>query len=141
MAPMSRGGLLAVLTSAVVLAALAPLSLAAPRTTAPGVLVNVHVTISDTTIKLTPKTAPRGSDARFLIRNIGKKPHTFTLGAAKVRPGSPTGFTRAFPPKSHQIFVLLLTYRGTLPYSVDGGRSGMKGVFTIGETCALCIPD
>ena len=136
-----RGIVLTVVTSALVVAALVPAAQAGPRTTAPGVLVEVRVTISDTGVTLTPKTAPRSSDARFSIRNIGTKAHVFTLGSAHTRPGSPTGFSRAFPPNSHQSFVLLLLYRGTLPYRVDGGHAGMKGVFTIGNTCALCIPD
>jgi hypothetical protein len=138
---MRRRGVPTVVASLLVVLVLAPLSAAELRTTAPGVLVNVHVTISDTKVTLTPKIAPRGSDARFVVRNIGKKAHTFTIGSNIVRPGFPTGFTRAFPPKSHKVFILFLTYRGTLPYRVDSGRSGMKGVFIVGDTCTLCIPD
>jgi hypothetical protein len=43
--------------SALLAAAFAPALQARPQTTAPSILVNVHVTISDTKIKLTPSSA------------------------------------------------------------------------------------
>jgi hypothetical protein len=122
-------------------AAFAPAAPAGHTTTAPSVFVNVHVTISDTKLTLTPKVAPRGAAARFLIRNIGTKPHTFNFGSTKIGSGFQTGFARVIPPKSRQILLLYLNYRGRLAYSVDSARAGMKGLFDVGPTCAQCIQD
>jgi hypothetical protein len=137
---MRRAGAVTVVAAAVIAAVLAPFSGATARTTSPAVLVNVHVTITDKGVIMKPKTAPRGSDARFVIQNIGKKPHSFTLGTVR-KAGLPTGFTRIFGPKSHAIFVLYLEYRGPLQYEVDKGGKGLDGVFLVGDTCALCNTD
>lgn len=136
-----NGALTALVVSALLVAAFAPAAPARPQTTSPSIFINVHVTISDTKITLTPNVAPRGSDARFLLRNIGTKAHLFTFGSTKVGSGFQTGFTRLVKPNTRQILLLYLSYRGTLPYFVDDARSGMKGRFTVGPTCALCIQD
>ncbi len=124
---------------------LAPSAAARPQTTAPNIFVNVHVTLTDSKVILSPKSAPRGSDARFIISNTGTKPHTFTLGANKLGANFQSGFTRVVKPKQHQILLIYLNARGALPYY--GGATAkhaspkMKGVFLVGPQCALCVPD
>jgi hypothetical protein len=129
----------------VLCAVLASAAVAQPQTTAPNVFVNIHVTLTDTKVILTPKTAPRGSDARFIVTNTGTKPHSFTLGSNKVSPALQSGFTRIVAPKHHEILLLYLNARGALPYY--GGATpkkaspAMKGIFLVGATCAECIQD
>lgn len=126
-------------------ALLVPTASGRPQTTAPNVFVNIHVTLTDTKVILSPKTAPRGSDARFIVSNKGTKPHSFTLGSNKLGAATQAGFTRVVKPKQQQILLIYLNARGALTYY--GGTTpskalpGMKGTFVVGAQCALCIPD
>jgi hypothetical protein len=108
---------------------------ARPRTTAPPPVVNVKVTITDTRIGVTPKVAQRGDYARFIMINVGKRPHTFTLGSTKHGTGVQTGFSKALKPNEQKTLLLFLDYRGQVAYrgSLPADRSlpGMRGVFTI----------
>jgi hypothetical protein len=119
-----------------VVAAAALAAGAAFGTTAPSIIVQVHVTITDSKITVTPKRAPRGSDAQFIVRNVGTKLHTFTLGTAKRSTGKQTGFSRVMAPHTQKILLLYLDYRGALPYfsntPADKAKSGMHGTFTVG---------
>lgn len=122
-------------------AILVPAAESQTRTTAPSVFVNVHVTLTDSKVIVSPKTAPRGSDARFIIRNIGTKPHSFTLIT-----GAQHGFSRVFKPGKHATTLLLyLNYRGALTYyggdsSAQAGPA-MRGTFLVGPTCTQCVQD
>jgi hypothetical protein len=113
----------------------APQRFGGPRTTAPPPVVDIKVTITDTRIGLTPKGAQRGDYARFILLNVGKKPHTFTLGGTKHGTGVQTGFSRLLKPKEQKILLLFLDYRGRIAYRgtlpADRSLPGMKGVFTI----------
>src|SRR5476649_2741945 len=126
-------------------AVLASSAYARPQTTAPNVFVNIHVTLTDTKVILSPKSAPRGSDARFIVTNTGTKPHSFTLGSSKLGANLQSGFTRTVNPKQHKILLLYLNTRGVLSYY--GGATpkkaspAMKGIFLIGPQCAECVPD
>ncbi|MBV8079768.1 MAG: hypothetical protein JO186_05255 [Actinobacteria bacterium] len=124
--------------SSLVAACTVPAALASPETTAPSVYVNIHVTLSDSKITVSPKTAPRGANARFIVRNIGTRSHDFTLSY-----GGGRGFTRAFAPGVQKILVLYLNVRGTMTYyggsSAAASKPGMKGFFIVGDTCAACI--
>ena len=109
--------------------------LARPQTTAPPPVVDVKVTITDNAIRMTPKQAFRGDYARFILVNVGKKPHTFTFGAKKKGTGVQTGFTKPLRPNEQKILLLFLDYRGRVSYfgslAADRSKAGMKGVFTI----------
>jgi len=124
---------------------LTPSAAARPQTTAPNVFVNIHVTLTDTKIILSPKTAPRGSDARFIVTNKGTKPHSFTLGSNKLGADLQSGFTRLVKPKQHEILLLYLNARGALPYyggiTAKKASAAMKGIFLVGAQCAECIQD
>jgi hypothetical protein len=110
-------------------------SFAGPQTTAPPPVVDVKVTITDSTIKMTPKRAFRGDYARFILVNVGKKPHTFTFGAKTKGAGVQTGFTKPLRPNEKKILLLFLDYRGRVTYfgslTADRAKAGMRGIFTI----------
>jgi len=143
---MGKGmGLRAIATGVMLGAIVVPSALARPQTTAPNVFVNIHVTLTDSKVILFPKTAPRGSDARFIVTNKGTKPHTFTLGSSKLGAGLQSGFTRVVKPKQHQILLLYLNARGALPYyggaTAKKALPSMKGIFLVGPQCAECVQE
>jgi hypothetical protein len=83
-----------------------------PRTTAPPPVANIKITITDSGIHMSPKIAQRGTIGRFILVNVGKKPHTFVLG-----------------------LILFLDFRGPIPYSgvlpADRNKPRMKGIFRV----------
>jgi hypothetical protein len=119
------------------IAALVPASqsLAESETTAPPPLVDVKITITDSRFAVSPKRARRGSLARFILVNLGRKPHAFKLGHQRRGTGAQTGFTTAVPAGKQKVNILFLDYRGTLAYSpalpTDRAKRGMTGNFTI----------
>jgi hypothetical protein len=114
----------AVLPAALLLATSAQ---ARPLTTVPTVVVDIHVTITDTRITLDRSSAPRGDEARFLIRNTGTRIHNFTVQGA---------FTRTLKPKQRQSAQLFLDFRTKLRYfdNLPGQRTkpGMHGFIVVG---------
>lgn len=108
---------------------------ARPLTTKPQLVVTVRVTITDTSIGLSAHSAPRGVEARFVIRNTGTKAHNFTLNGPKSPAGGRQGFSRTLKPGQHvsvQIFLDVRareTYFGGLP--ADRGKPGIRGFFVI----------
>jgi hypothetical protein len=125
---------------AVSAAMLVPPAQSQPRTTAPDVYVNVYVTMTDTKFILSRHGGPRGADARFVLHNVGKHPHAFTLGTAKAGTGLQSGFSKTIMPGKQDILILFLDYRGKVPYfgglPADRSKPGMRGDFTIGA----CLP-
>ena len=116
--------------------ALVPATQAHPLTTAPTVFYNIHVTLTSSRIVLDRHNAPRGTYARFIIRNLDTRPHNFTLGKVRRGTGAQSGFSRTLKPRQKVILLLFLDYRGAIPYRAglpaDRSKSGMTGVFTIG---------
>jgi hypothetical protein len=107
-----------------------------PQTTAPDVFVNIQVKVTDTRITLDRHSANRGDEGRFILRNVGKKPHTFTLGTTTKKGGAAqTGFSRLLKPGEQKILILFLDYRGPVPYrstlAHDRTLAGMRGVFHV----------
>jgi hypothetical protein len=93
--------------------------------------------MTDTSFTLSRHEGPGGSDARFIIRDTGKKPHDFQLGNKKTGLGFQSGFKADLKPGQQKILILYLDYRGvkvpyfgSLPYDRNNPR--MKGVFKIG---------
>ena len=123
--------------AAVSIVALVPAAQSAvqPRTTAPPPVANIKITITDTAIRMSPKIAQRGTIARFILVNIGKKPHTFVLGHERRATGTQTGFTKALKPSQQSILILFLDYRGPIPYlgslPADRTKPLMKGIFRV----------
>jgi hypothetical protein len=110
-------------------------SSARPETTAPPPVVTIKVMITDSRISMSPKRAQRGAMARFILLNLGKKPHTFKLGHQRHGTGTQTGFTKPLKPSEQSILIFFLDYRGRLPYlsplPADRSKPAMKGFFTI----------
>lgn len=107
----------------------------APQTTAPPQVWTIKITITDSAIRMSPKSAPRGDMGRFILVNAGKKRHAFSLGHLRHQTGSQTGFARTLNPGQQSILLLFLDYRGTLPYlatlPADRLKPAMKGTFKI----------
>jgi hypothetical protein len=92
--------------------------------------------LTDSRISLDRRSAGRGDEVRFIMRNAGTKLHNFTLGGAAVRgTGRQTGFSVTLRPKQEKFILLFMDYRGPIPYksklSQDLHKPGMRGVFTI----------
>jgi len=101
--------------------------------------VDVYVRITDNGIRMTtfesanrtgtPElilAAPRrGQRAIFIVRNYGQKRHDFAVLGKKTRAISPGG-------KAH--FSVNLLSRGAFPFqsTLDKGKTGFRGVFTVG---------
>jgi hypothetical protein len=106
-----------------------------PLTTVPNVFLTVHVTITDSRIRLDRRSARRGDEVRFVIRNAGTKAHNFTLGGKATVRRVQTGFVSTLKPRQEKLVLLFMDYRGPLPYRStlqhDLGKPGMKGIFTI----------
>lgn len=134
----TRSSLLALAAAAVTLV---PASQAAthagtgPATTAPPIVTTVKITVTDTAIRMSPKVAQRGSIARFILVNVGKKRHTFALGHEKRGTATQTGFTKTLKPNQQSVLILFLDYRGILPYratlKADRANPKMRGTFKI----------
>ena len=110
---------------------------ARPTTTEPTEIIDFNVSLRDSGITVSPKVGARGTAGRFIVRNFGKKAHTFTVGNDKVvvlhKAGLSTGLMR---PKSRaKILLLFFDYRGKLQYRsiAPGDRTNprMRGFFTI----------
>jgi hypothetical protein len=124
----------------VVLALLPALSLVAsadarPLTTAPQYVLAVHVTITDTRIVVDHHSAPRGVEARFVIKNTGAKAHNFTLSGRTSPTGVRQAFSRTLKPRQRAIASIFLDVRGRIPYfdrlAADRQKAAMRGFFVI----------
>jgi hypothetical protein len=130
----------------VALAAIAvPAATSSMRTTAPSVYVNVHITLDDGKVIMKPKTGPRGSDARLIVKNVSKKPQLFAFDYADLGNGLHSGFLRVFKPGQKSVLILYLSNRGFMPYwsgrTYARARPTARGKFLVGNQCALCNPD
>ena len=106
-----------------------------PQTTAPPQVANIKITITDTGIRLSPKIAQRGSMGRFVLVNVGKKPHTIVLGHERRGTGVQTGFSKSLRPSQQAVLLLFLDFRGLIPYRAtlpaDRSKPAMQGTFRI----------
>jgi len=103
-----------------------------PQTTSPIEFVSIGVKITDARIVLSRSSAPRGHYGRFVVRNVGKTSHSFTLGKQTARrTAAQRGFTLTVKPRRQKILLLYFDYRGKLPYYADLNKPGAKGIFTI----------
>lgn len=105
---------------------------AQPQTTAPTSVRKIHVTITDSRITLSPHDVPRGVVGRFVITNVGTKPHNFTLEAGTV--ATPL-LTQTLAPHKQAVVPLFLDYRGKVRYldrlAADREKPGMRGIFVV----------
>ena len=96
---------------------------------------NVKIIITDAGISVSPKIAQRGTIGRFILVNIGKKPHTLVFGHERRGTGVQTGFKKALKPSQQSVLILFLDFRGEIPYRsilpADQNKPRMKGIFRI----------
>jgi hypothetical protein len=113
-------------------------------TTQPSVFVPIHVTISDSKVTISPKSEPRGSTARFIVKNTGSKPVTFSVGKESPGLGVRFGFRTVLRPGAGKTLLLYLAARGRVPYYVGGSygraKASQKGQLVVGATCSVCAP-
>ena len=108
---------------------------ARPLTTTPSLTVDVHVTITNTRIVLDRHSAPRGVEARFVLKNSGTKSHNFTLNGKTTPTGVRQEFSRTLKPQQRVIVPIFLDRRARIPYfdalPADRGKPAMRGFFVI----------
>jgi hypothetical protein len=129
---MRRRGLVAV-ASLTALVVAAP-GFARPQTTNAPAILSIKVTITDKSITVKPKAAPRGTNAIFILTNRGTKTQKWILGSTARGAGKTIGFASVLRPDQQKNVVMYLDYRGALPYStsqVSGSHTVLRGTFTI----------
>jgi hypothetical protein len=108
---------------------------ARPDTTVPTTVLNVHVTITDSRITLDRRSAPRGVEGRFVIKNVGTKTHNFTLDIGATGAAATPLLTQTLAPHRQAVVELFLDYRARVQYldrlPADRNESGMRGVFVV----------
>ena len=104
-------------------------------TTRPTLILDIRVTINDERIVVDPRRAPRGVEARFIIKNEGSKRHNFTLSGKKGPAGVREGASETLEPGRTKTVQLVLAFRARIPYfgglEADRDKAGMRGVFVI----------
>jgi hypothetical protein len=118
-------------------ASLAFLSLAAdgsarPQTTNPGGYLTVRVTITNTAVTMSPRRAPRGTTAIFLLSNLATTSRVFAVGDVSLTHHHGTGFAVKLARNQQKRVLLFLDYRGPLPSSIgQAGKTKVVGVFRV----------
>ncbi len=132
------------LATALLGAAFAPLALSGRQTTNPSIYVTIRVTLTSSAVVVTPKDPPRGSMGRFVMRNLGTKPVTFSLGSDTPGLGFKFGFKSVVKPGTEKIRIVYLSTRGKIPYhigaSFSGAKARAKGLLEVGAGCSACAP-
>lgn len=107
------------------------------RTTEPSDIERVNVTITDSRMTLDRKSAERGVQVDFWVRNIGRKPHDFTFEASGAAALSSLGYsTGPIKPRGRAVVLqLFMDYRGKFDVlsslKADANKPRMKQTFTI----------
>ena len=106
--------LLGLATAAVLTAIVVPVGTA---TTEPAIQITIKVTLTDSTITMSRLTARRGWGGHFVIRNVGKKPHSVDIGGLR---------TAAIKPGGRAVIKASFETRGKYPFKVILNSSGAK---------------
>ena len=117
-----RGKLLFGLATAATLTAIVvPTSTA---TTEPAIQITIKVTLTDSTITMSRLTAKRGWGGHFVIRNMGRKPHSVDIGGLR---------TGTIKPGGKAVIKASFETRGKYPFRVVLNSSGAKhtGIFRV----------
>ena len=96
-----------ILASAFALTTIALSVPAATATTAPTLTVRIKVTMSETGVTLSQKSAYRGWNAWFVVSNVGKQRHQFEIGGLK---------TPVLAPGARRVLKIELALRGRVTY-------------------------
>jgi hypothetical protein len=95
----------------------------ASATTAPNIIINVRVSVTDSAIKFSPKRARRGWGAHFIVTNTGKRPHRVDIGGL---------VTPVIQPGNKRRVSASLEERGRYPYRVTlNGTPRQRGFFIV----------
>lgn len=113
--------LLALASVALLTAIVVPVGTA---TTEPAIQITIKVTLTDSSITMSRLTAKRGWGGHFVIRNLGKKPHSLDIGGLR---------TSAIPPGGKAVIKASFETRGAYPFRVILNSSGPKhsGTFRV----------
>ena len=97
---------------------------AGTATTEPAIQITIKVTVTDSTITMSRLSAKRGWGGIFVIRNLGKKPHSVDIGGLR---------TGAVQPGRKAVIKASFDERGSYPFNVILNRSGPKhaGIFRV----------
>ncbi len=105
---------------------------ASRSTTSPGAYFTVRVTITDTSVSLSPTHAPRGSTAIFLVNNFSTATRVVAIGDATLKAHRGTGFAVKLARNEQKRVLVYLAYRGPLPCSItSAGKTKVVGVFRV----------
>jgi hypothetical protein len=106
------------------------------QTTEPTEVIRINVTMTDLRMTLSDKSAERGAQVDFWVRNLGRKQHDFTFEASGAAPLSGLGFsTGPIKPRKTVVLQLYMDYRGdfTVRSSLksDANKPRLKSTFKI----------
>jgi len=107
------------------------------RTTEPTEVVRINVTITDTRMTLDQKSAERGAQVNFWVRNVGHRVHDFTFEAQGAAALSNLGYTTgAIKPRSRAVVLqLFMDFRGQFDVKstqkADANKPRLKQTFNI----------
>ena len=122
--------------AAVAAVALIPVAsgVAQTRTTEPGEIIKINVTMTDTRMTIRNLTVERGQQVDFWVHNIGRRPHDFTFQGQGAAALSNLGLsTGAIKPRKTVVLQLYMDYRGkfTLLSKMDPKKAGLRKTFTV----------
>jgi len=104
--------LLGLATAATLTAIVVPTSTA---TTEPAIQITIKVTLTDSTITMSRLTAKRGWGGHFVIRNMGRKPHSVDIGGLRtgtIKPGGKAVIKASFETRGKYPFRVVLNSSG-----------------------------
>jgi hypothetical protein len=105
---------------------------ARPQTTNPGGYLTVRVTITNTGFTMSPRRAPRGSTAIFLLSNLATGSRVFSVGDVSLTHHRGTGFAVKLARNQQKRVLLFLDYRGPLPSAIGrAGKTKVVGFFSV----------
>lgn len=105
---------------------------ASRATTSPGQYFTIRVTITNSSMTLSPTHAPRGSTAIFLVNNFSTSSRVVALGDATLKTHRGTGFAVKLARNEQKRLLVYLAYRGPLPCSlISAGKTKLIGVFRV----------
>ena len=110
---MRRKLLLGLATVVTLTAVVVPASTA---TTEPAIQITIKVTLTDSAITMSRLTARRGWGGHFVIRNVGKKPHSVDIGGLRtgtIKPGGKAVIKASFETRGKYPFRVVLNSSGT----------------------------